>query len=150
MLEAKVNRPSTSNSACSIFLVKKRDSALCFCVDYRRLNGGTRKDSLTVPRIDQTLDSLCGAHYFPTPDLASGYWPQLPGAHFALQPLYREFRYDCWALDETSAKGGVFARFNRELRSFNDLRDRPCSAKMQLPQGRANCWISQVVKSGPR
>jgi hypothetical protein len=36
------------------------------CVDYRKLNGLTRKDRTPLPGIDELLDSLYGAHYFST------------------------------------------------------------------------------------
>jgi hypothetical protein len=43
------------------------------CVDYRKLTDLTRKDRTTLPRIDELLDSLYGAHYFNTLDLYKGY-----------------------------------------------------------------------------
>jgi hypothetical protein len=43
------------------------------CADYRKLNDLTRKDRTPLPRIDELLDSLYGAHYFCTLDLYKGY-----------------------------------------------------------------------------
>ncbi|XP_011858923.1 PREDICTED: uncharacterized protein LOC105556439 [Vollenhovia emeryi] len=39
-------------------LVKKRNGALRFCVDYRKLNAVTIKDSYPLPRIDDIFDQL--------------------------------------------------------------------------------------------
>lgn len=46
-------------------------------MDYRKLNNATIKDSYTLPRINESLDTLAKAKYFCTLDLASGYW-QVP------------------------------------------------------------------------
>ena len=43
------------------------------CVDYRKLNQRTRKDSFPLPQIDESLDALNGAQWFTTLDLASGF-----------------------------------------------------------------------------
>ena len=74
MLEQDLIRPSDSPWASPIVLVTKKDGTTRFCVDYRKLNDVTRKDAFPLPRIDESLDTLGGAKYFCTLDLASGYW----------------------------------------------------------------------------
>ena len=74
MLDAKVIRPSQSPFASPVVLVRKKDGKLRFCIDYRRLNSKTSKDSYPLQRIDETLDLLSGAKYFSSLDLKAGYW----------------------------------------------------------------------------
>ena len=74
MLENKLIKESTSPWTSPVVLVRKKNGKLRFCVDYRKLNNITKKDSYPLPRIDEMLDSLAGAKYFSTLDLMSGYW----------------------------------------------------------------------------
>lgn len=73
LLESQVIRESSSPYASPIVLVRKKDGSLRMCVDYRPLNGKTRKDAFPLPRIEESLDALSGARWFSTIDLASGY-----------------------------------------------------------------------------
>ena len=70
MLEQGVVRPSNSITHCDgeeegwflAFLCELPETQFC------------HQDAYPLPRIDATLDSLAGATYFTTLDLASGYW----------------------------------------------------------------------------
>lgn len=77
MLKDGVIEHSDSPWSSPVVLVRKKDSTLRFCVDYRKLNSVTKKDVYPIPRIDDTLDSLAGSHIFSALDLAAGYW-QIP------------------------------------------------------------------------
>ena len=66
MLDAGAICPSNSPWCNAVVLVRKKDSTLRFCIDFRRLNSLTRKDSHPLPRIGETLDSLVGSAYYST------------------------------------------------------------------------------------
>ncbi len=68
---------SHSPWSAPVVLVQKKDGTHRFCIDYRRLNDVTIKDSHPLPRVDDTLDRLSGARVFSTIDLTAGYW-QIP------------------------------------------------------------------------
>ena len=79
MLQARVIAPSNAEWASPVILVPKPDGSLRFCVDYRKLNAITVRDSYPMPRMDECIDSLGSAKVFSTLDCNSGYW-QLPVA----------------------------------------------------------------------
>ncbi|GFV53946.1 retrovirus-related Pol polyprotein from transposon 17.6 [Trichonephila clavipes] len=74
MQENDIIEPSFESVGISIVLVRKKDGSTRFCVDYRKLNDVTKKDSYPLPRIDDTLDTLSGHKWFSILDLKSGYW----------------------------------------------------------------------------
>jgi len=74
LLDAGKISPSNSPWAAPIVVVRKPDSSIRLCVDYRRLNKVTIKDAYPLPRVEDTIDAMAGASYFSTFDLASGFW----------------------------------------------------------------------------
>ena len=77
MLDADIIAPSCSQWSSRVILVTKKNGKFRFCVDFRLLNDITVKDAYPIPSVDETLDSLGGALFFTTLDLASGYWQVL-------------------------------------------------------------------------
>ncbi len=57
-----------------VVLVPNQDGSLQSCVDYRRRNALSVKDSYPLPGMDDCLDTLGVAQYFTTLDCNSGYW----------------------------------------------------------------------------
>ena len=74
MLDGGAIQPSQSPWCNAVVLVWKKDGTLRFCIDFRRLNARTKKDSYPIPKCLETMESLVGAQYFSTMDLKSGFW----------------------------------------------------------------------------
>ena len=77
MLDTGVIRPSNSLWRNAVVLVRKKDGSLHFCIDFRKLNSLTVKDSYPLPCICETLESLAGASHYSMFDMNSGFW-QVP------------------------------------------------------------------------
>ena len=71
MLDAGVIRPSNSLWCNAVVLVRKKDGLLRFCIDFRKLNSLTVKDSYPLPRICEILESRWGCSLF---DFQHEFW----------------------------------------------------------------------------
>ncbi len=58
MQDKELIEQSCSPWTTPIVLVRKKDGGVRFCVEYRKVNQVTKKDSYPLPRIDHTLDCL--------------------------------------------------------------------------------------------
>ena len=74
MLEAGVICPSQSLWCNVVVLVRKKDGALHFCVNFRHLNAWMKKDSYPLPNIQEALESMAGSAHFSSMDFKSGFW----------------------------------------------------------------------------
>ena len=74
MLDADIIKRSRSPWSFPVVIVDKKDGSKRFCVDFRKLNQITKKNSFPLPLIDDILALLGKAKYFTSLDLKSGYW----------------------------------------------------------------------------
>ncbi|MCU7901934.1 MAG: reverse transcriptase family protein [Candidatus Thiodiazotropha sp. (ex Lucinoma aequizonata)] len=74
MLSAGVIQPSVSDWASAPVLIRKRDGAVRWCIDYRALNNVTVKDVFPLPLVEDCLDTLAGKQWFSKLDANSAYW----------------------------------------------------------------------------
>ncbi|CAB0020710.1 unnamed protein product, partial [Nesidiocoris tenuis] len=72
MLHSGVVEPSHSSWASPVVMVRKGDSYR-FCIDFRKLNQFTKKDSYPTPNINTLLDSLRRAVYLSKLDLKQAF-----------------------------------------------------------------------------
>ena len=66
-------RVSNSPAAAPVIFVKKPGGELRCCIDYRRLNKISQKDSYLIPRIDETLRTIAAAKYISKVDVISAF-----------------------------------------------------------------------------
>ena len=66
--------PVAAPGATRSSLSGKRTVASAFCIDFRKLNMRTKKDSYPLPCIQEMLESLEGFRIFSSFDFKSGFW----------------------------------------------------------------------------
>ncbi|XP_014222790.1 uncharacterized protein LOC106649699 [Trichogramma pretiosum] len=72
-MESGVIRPSKSEYASPIVLIRKKNGEIRLCVDYQVLNGYILRDNNPLPLIEDQLDALEGKTYFSVLDLKNGF-----------------------------------------------------------------------------
>ncbi|GFU73476.1 retrovirus-related Pol polyprotein from transposon 412 [Trichonephila clavipes] len=73
-LNEGIIRPSSSEYASPIVMVKKKDGSSRMCIDYRKLNQKLVKDKFPLPIIEDVLDTLQEAKVYSTLDLHNGFF----------------------------------------------------------------------------
>ena len=92
MLKVGAIRKLVSPWASPVVLACKKDSSLRFCIDLRKLDSKTIKDTYSLPRIEESLDCLNDI-IFTSFDLKAGYWQvemaenSIPYTAFTVGPL---------------------------------------------------------------
>ena len=72
-LKARIIRPSKSPYASQVVIVRKKTGEICLCVDFRKLNAISIRDSFPLPRIEEALQAIQVAMWFTSFDLAQVY-----------------------------------------------------------------------------
>ena len=118
MLALGIVKESSSPWSSPILLVPKANGKYRFCIDFRKLNEKTRKDSTPMPRIDEVFAEIGKARVFSSLDLLSGFW-QVPMSKdaqkytaFSVGNRHYEFTKMAFGL---SGGPGTFARLMRKV-----------------------------------
>ena len=74
MFDRGVIQRSQSPWASPILLADKKNGKVRFCVDYRKLNDNTIKDSYPLPKMDDIIAALGKATFMSSVDLTDAFW----------------------------------------------------------------------------
>lgn len=74
MLAMGVVRPSRSAWSSPVLLVTKKDGSARFCLDSRKINEVTKRDSYPLPYVSRIVDKLRGARFISSVDLSKAFW----------------------------------------------------------------------------
>jgi len=72
--KAKVIRSSYSPWTSPVVPVKKKDGEIRMCIDYRKLNSFTKRDTYPLPKPQEMFDKLNGCKYFTKLDANKGFY----------------------------------------------------------------------------
>ena len=65
--------PSKSPYASQVVIFHKKTGEICLCVNFRKLNAISIRDSFPLPRVEEALQAVQAAVWFSSFDLAQGY-----------------------------------------------------------------------------
>ena len=72
-LKAGIIRPSKSPYASQEVIIRKKTGEIHLCIDFRKVNAISIRDSFPLPRIEEALQAVQAAIWFSSFDLAQGY-----------------------------------------------------------------------------
>ena len=72
-LKQGIIRPSKSPYTSQVVIVRKKSGEIRLCVDFRKLNAISIRDSFPLPRIEEALQAVQAAVWFTSFNLAQGY-----------------------------------------------------------------------------
>ena len=72
-LKQGIIHPSKSPYTSQVVIVRKKTSKICLCVDFRKLNAISIRDSFPLPCVEEALQAVQAAVWFSSFDLAQGY-----------------------------------------------------------------------------
>ena len=72
-LKQGIIQPSKSPYASQVVIVRKKSGEIRLCVDFRKLNAISIRDSFPLPRIEEALQAVQAAVWFTSFDPAQGY-----------------------------------------------------------------------------
>ena len=72
-LKQGIIQPSKSPYVSQVVIVRKKSGKIRLCVDFRKLNAISIRDSFPLPRIEEALQAVQAAVWFTSFNLAQGY-----------------------------------------------------------------------------
>ena len=72
-LKQGVIRPSKSPYASQVVIIHKKTGKICLCVDFRKLNAISIRNSFPLPHVEEALQAVQATVWFSSFDLAQGY-----------------------------------------------------------------------------
>ena len=72
-LKQGIIRPSKSPYTSQVIIICKKTDEICLCVDFRKLNAVSIRDSFLLPRVEEALQAVQAAVWFSSFNLDQGY-----------------------------------------------------------------------------
>ena len=107
-----------------VLFVKKKDSTLRMCIDYRQINKVTVKNKYLLPRIEDLFDQLKGTSVFSKIDLRSGYYQlwvkEVDVLKTAFRTRYGHYEFLVMPFGLTNAPAAFMDFMNRVFHPYSD------------------------------